>query len=247
MRVQLAVLLMLVAGCQRSNDVCPGSDPGVGPVPDFACTPQLVGSMVCPGGQIGHGYQCADEGCWRLFADGPCTPPFSVDAGGVDAGPDGGVCPGAVCTQQGDLQCDGSNRLQQCQQGCFVPIGTCDIDGGADGGCSAVRRWAVGCLKVLAMPIAWAPPFARVALGQARDSTARTRGVGTSSSMGPARLRTMAAVLLVVSSGGSLEKKGASPVAATSGLCAAQGVGSISMSALTAGDQSKRSTRSIPP
>ncbi len=134
MRVQLAVLLMLVAGCQRSSDVCPGSDPGVGPVPDFVCTQQLVGSMVCPGGQIGYGYQCTDDACWRLFADGPCTPAFSADAGGVDAGTDAGVCPGSACTQQGDLQCDGSNRLQQCQQGCFVQIGTCGIDGGADGG-----------------------------------------------------------------------------------------------------------------
>ncbi|MDP1825464.1 MAG: hypothetical protein Q8L48_19555 [Archangium sp.] len=130
MRLTAILIVVALSGCQKPGSVCGGEPPSYVPGPDFACTPQLIGSMVCPRGQVGWGYQCTDAMCWQLFMDGPCAPPFvTADAGPPDAGlPDASTCAAAdLCASEGSQQCRNTTQLE-CRQGCWSPIGTCGFD-----------------------------------------------------------------------------------------------------------------------
>lgn len=122
---------LALVGCQKAGGVCGGDPHPSVPGPDFACTAQVAGSMVCPRGQIGWGYECMQSQCWRLFVDGPCAPPFvPSDAGAADAGPDAGSCSGVLaCTVEGGRQCSNAAQLE-CRQGCWVEVGACVVDAG---------------------------------------------------------------------------------------------------------------------
>ena len=159
MRLRLVLFLMAAMGCQRAGGVCEGGSPGVGAVPETACTREAVGEMVCPSGQIGYGYRCTEAECWRVFADGPCAYPFipddagMMDAGAGDAGTDAGseavvLCasspsparPSGACTASrlGAFICPagaGNGSGYECTAaGCWQPFfdGPCSarVDGG---------------------------------------------------------------------------------------------------------------------
>lgn len=102
MRFAALILALTLSACQKPSLVCGGEPPAWVPGPDFACSKQLLGSMTCPRGQVGWGYLCTEDLCWRLYNDGPCAPAYSVpDPGMVDSGtPDSGS---GVCAASGGL------------------------------------------------------------------------------------------------------------------------------------------------
>lgn len=105
MRIIVLAAMGFFASCQKPEAAVCGRSPSPGvPTPDFACTSQLAGSMICPGGQVGWGYECTDDQCWALFLDGPCASPFSVmDAGSsADAGL---LCSAPIFSTQPDGPC----------------------------------------------------------------------------------------------------------------------------------------------
>lgn len=118
-----------------------GDDAGVcgpigGPVaPPLDCTASIEGSMLCPEGLAGYGYQCR-KGCWSLFFDSPCTAPWvgEGDAGWRDAGSSlpaaGNVCgasgpvvPTVSCTSEleGSQVCPAGHAGYgyHCAHGCW--------------------------------------------------------------------------------------------------------------------------------
>ena len=118
------------AGCWRSRgacldagvDLCSGS--GAPRAPVDPCTSDVEGVMICPAGpSSGYGYACTATGCWSIFFDGPCAPPYSAADGGQ-------ACPGTDCMQQGQLKCVGRVRHECGTSGCWTPVGLCAPDGG---------------------------------------------------------------------------------------------------------------------
>lgn len=137
MRLIIPFIVLTTAACTRPGGVCGGGEaPSSAPAPQFACTSALVGSMVCPMGQVGWGYRCTEAECWSMFMDGPCVSPYiELDAGQPDAGRDAGGPPddggtddagfcASRCNSPGATQCAAGIELQ-CQLSCWTPIGSC--------------------------------------------------------------------------------------------------------------------------
>lgn len=128
----LAIVLCL-AGCSTSTTrVCDRIGP---PPPNFECTAQFEGAIVC---SSGSGYACTRDACWALFVDGPCAARVDDADAGSDAGAwtDGGASDAGSCGtdescfpgQAGSERCTATTR-ERCESGCWRPRGTCD-DGG---------------------------------------------------------------------------------------------------------------------
>jgi hypothetical protein len=117
MRLTLLTLVLL-AGCQKPVALCGPTSGGL-VEPSEACTPNLVGAMICPGGPgSGYGFTCTQNACWQFFYDGPCAV-FP-----------GGSCFGASCSaaEEGQIECRSGLR-SRCASGCWTDTGVCS-DGG---------------------------------------------------------------------------------------------------------------------
>lgn len=142
MRWSILAVLFVGVACEKPGGICAGGSPfpDGGPPPEALCTPELIGTTVCPAGKSGWGYSCTDRLCWSFFLDGPCSSPFGCQT----------PC---LASEEGVSECRG-DQARGCVGGCWGSTASIKCDASPDGGqcqtkaataCTAIREGEVAC------------------------------------------------------------------------------------------------------